>query len=190
MRERAPTPFRRASRLIGLAADLSRFCEQHDQRDLAGGLTHDEVHEVERQLAAAREWVRQLIYASRGKPSPASPSTRQMEAAAISEEEDEQDEAAMHRHRVEGVMPMSTDAEVHVFPYSRNRGMINRVARQMAKRPSIDDAEQELAIILEIVGERLELFGVAEDMIEVECHRLARAAWGRWQQLQREAGAA
>lgn len=60
MSERAPTPYTRAGRLLSLARDLSSFCEQHQLRDLAGGMTYDEVHQVERQLAEATRWVQQL----------------------------------------------------------------------------------------------------------------------------------
>ncbi|MBW5434559.1 hypothetical protein FXB41_07140 [Bradyrhizobium canariense] len=60
MSERALTPYARAGRLLSLARDLHQFCEQHQLRDLAGGMTYDEVHQVERQLAEATQWVRHL----------------------------------------------------------------------------------------------------------------------------------
>ncbi|WFU44117.1 DUF6074 family protein [Bradyrhizobium sp. CB82] len=76
------------------------------------------------------------------------------------------------------------------FPNSRNAGMVNRVAAQMSTKGSVDDAEDELAFVLEVIAGRLEDLGVAEGDIDRECHDLARAAWQRWQQLQLEAGAA
>ncbi|MFZ5712959.1 MAG: hypothetical protein ACOY3N_08980 [Bradyrhizobium sp.] len=60
MSERAPTPYTRAGRLLSLARDLRQFCEQHQLRDLRGGMSCAELHEVERQLTEATQWVRQL----------------------------------------------------------------------------------------------------------------------------------
>lgn len=60
MRERPSSPYTRASKLLSLARDLSLFCEQHHQHDLAGGMTYAEVHDVERQLIEATRWVQQL----------------------------------------------------------------------------------------------------------------------------------
>lgn len=60
MPERIQRPYVRAGRLIRLASELQTFCLEHDQRDLAGGLRWDELATVERQLAAAMQWVRQL----------------------------------------------------------------------------------------------------------------------------------
>ncbi|SFH69973.1 DUF6074 family protein [Bradyrhizobium sp. cf659] len=77
-----------------------------------------------------------------------------------------------------------------VFPHSRNAGMLDRVARAMAAKGSIDAAQEELAFILEVIADKLERLGVADADIDHECHSLARAAWQRWQQLQLEAGAA
>jgi hypothetical protein len=81
-------------------------------------------------------------------------------------------------------------AEILAFPHSRNRGMVDRVARIMVKQPSIDDAERELVVVLEIMWDVLERVGIAEDYLDRECRLFAKAAWDRWQQLQREAGAA
>lgn len=61
MGERHPdTPYRRAGKLLSLVRDLSTFCKQHQHGDLAGGMTIDEVLEIEHQLADALQWVRQL----------------------------------------------------------------------------------------------------------------------------------
>ncbi|WFU44118.1 hypothetical protein QA640_17695 [Bradyrhizobium sp. CB82] len=60
MRERHPSPVRRASKLIGLARDLSSFCREHQHRDLAGGMTYAELFEIKRQLADALRWLQQL----------------------------------------------------------------------------------------------------------------------------------
>ena len=80
-------------------------------------------------------------------------------------------------------------AEVLAFPHSRNHTMVDRVAQEMAKRPSIDGAAQELVLVLEIIWDRLEDIGVVESDLDRECSTFAQAAWGRWQQLQQMAGA-
>jgi hypothetical protein len=67
--------------------------------------------------------------------------------------------------------------------------MVDRVAQEMAKRPSIDGAAQELVLVLEIIWDRLEDIGVVESDLDRECSTFAQAAWSRWQQLQQMAGA-
>ncbi|MCK1493274.1 hypothetical protein IVB14_23285 [Bradyrhizobium sp. 180] len=66
MTERLISPYRRAGKLLGLVRELSSFCEQHQHRDLAGGMSFDELFEVERQLTDALRWVQQL--GARGVP--------------------------------------------------------------------------------------------------------------------------
>ncbi|TWI73632.1 hypothetical protein IQ16_01770 [Bradyrhizobium huanghuaihaiense] len=60
MSERLLSPYRRAGKLLGLVRELSSFCEQHEQSDLAGGLSFDEVIEAERQLGEVARWMKQL----------------------------------------------------------------------------------------------------------------------------------
>ncbi|MFZ5712960.1 MAG: DUF6074 family protein [Bradyrhizobium sp.] len=77
-----------------------------------------------------------------------------------------------------------------VFPHFRNVGMIERIAQGMAAKGCIDDAEDELAFVLEVIAGKLESIGVADADIDRECHSLSRAAWLRWQELQLDAGVA
>ncbi|SFH69989.1 hypothetical protein SAMN04487925_10165 [Bradyrhizobium sp. cf659] len=60
MTERLLSPYRRAGKLLSLVRDLASFCEQHQHRDLAGGLSFDELHQVERELAEVAKWMQQL----------------------------------------------------------------------------------------------------------------------------------
>ncbi|TQF28869.1 hypothetical protein UNPA324_03810 [Bradyrhizobium sp. UNPA324] len=46
--------------MIRLVRDLHSFCEQHQHGEMAGGMTYDELFQMEHQLAEALRWVEQL----------------------------------------------------------------------------------------------------------------------------------
>ncbi|RXG92276.1 hypothetical protein [Bradyrhizobium vignae] len=60
MSERSPSPYARAGKLISLVHDLHGFCKQHQHGDMSGGMTYDELFQIEHQLAEALSWVQQL----------------------------------------------------------------------------------------------------------------------------------
>lgn len=60
MTERLLSPYRRAGKLLSLVRELSSFCERHQHRDLAGGLSFEEVLQAERQLSEVAKWMQQL----------------------------------------------------------------------------------------------------------------------------------
>lgn len=79
---------------------------------------------------------------------------------------------------------------VHAFPSARHATMVGMISTLMFEAGDLDAAEEQLLSHLEICWDRLEEFGVDCDEIEAECRLFARAAWRRYQQLQREAGVA
>jgi hypothetical protein len=80
--------------------------------------------------------------------------------------------------------------QIKPFPSAKHRRIVEFVARRMAGCLSMDDAQAELVKHLQVHWDHLEAFGVGDEDVELECIRFAKAAWDRWQQLQREAGAA
>lgn len=68
--------------------------------------------------------------------------------------------------------------------------MVDTIGRGMVAAGSMDAAEGYLVDHLCIHSDLFERFGVSDADVEHECREFARAAWRRFQQLQREAGAA
>ncbi|SFO25675.1 hypothetical protein SAMN05216330_102431 [Bradyrhizobium sp. Ghvi] len=60
MSQRSPSPYARAGTLIRLVHDLHSFCRQHQHGEMAGGMTYDELFQIEHQLTEALSWVQQL----------------------------------------------------------------------------------------------------------------------------------
>lgn len=79
---------------------------------------------------------------------------------------------------------------VYVFPSARHAAMVDTIARGMAAAGSMDAAEDYLVDHLCIHSDLFERYGVSDDAVEHECREFARTAWLRYQELQREAGAA
>jgi hypothetical protein len=81
-------------------------------------------------------------------------------------------------------------SQIKTFPSARHRVMLETIARAMVACTSPDAAEDFLIRHLNIQWDRLELFGVDCDEIEIECQHFAFAAWRRYDELNRGVGAA
>ncbi|RXG92277.1 hypothetical protein [Bradyrhizobium vignae] len=79
---------------------------------------------------------------------------------------------------------------IHAFAHHQNRTMVNNVARMMVASGSDSCAEAELVFNLNVIWDVLEARGLAEEVIEAECHLFCRAAWQRYDELIVGAGAA
>ena len=76
---------------------------------------------------------------------------------------------APRRDRRPGGAAIGLSAEILAFPRAEIRGMVVRTASIMLLQPSMDQAEHELMVVMDLLWDDLERCGVACDAIEMEC---------------------